>query len=279
MTLKIVTDSACDVPPALAEKLDITVVPVYINMGSSSYLDGVELSRRDFFTHLPTYDPYPTTSAPAVGSFTAVYEQLARDGATEILSIHIAASLSATYNAARLGAEAVTAVPVTLFDTHQITVGAGLLVQMAAEAAAAGRTAAEVVRQLSPHIANTRVFGVIDTLDALRRSGRVNWAEFGLGTLLKIKPIMMISADKIDVVARVRTHTRAVQQVLELVQAYRPFARIVVVHVNAPQAADALCQAARVLFADAGSWQQMEIGPAIGTHLGQGAVGFACIST
>lgn len=277
MTVKIVADSACDVPEHLAKELDITIVPVYINVGEQSYLEGVEISREEFYRNLSTYPVYPTTAAPAVGSFTAVYDELAAAGATEILSIHIASSISATYNAARLGAEAASA-QVTVFDSEQITIGSGLLVLAAAEAAAAGKSAAEIVAMLQERVPRTRVFGMIDSLESLRRSGRVNWAQFGLGTLLQIKPVMMIHQGEVSVVARIRTRKKALSQTIEMVQQLGPFERLAVLHVNAPEAAEELLRMTEGVFSTAHQPMVTGITPAIGTHLGLGAVGFASIS-
>ncbi|MCP5101062.1 MAG: DegV family protein [Chloroflexi bacterium] len=279
MHVKIVTDSACDVPQDLADRLDITIVPVYINVGERSYLDGVELSRQTFFDNLATYTPYPTTAAPAVGAFTETYEQLAQSGVTEILSIHMASQLSATYNAARLGAEAVTGTTITLFDSKQISLGAGLLIIMAAEAAKNGRSIPEIVAMLTERVTRTRLFGMLDTLDSLRRSGRVSWAQFGFGTILQIKPIMMISDGIIEVIAKVRTRKRSTKQLLSLVQGFGPFEQLAIVHVNALDAAKQLKELARPIFPETNHFPIMEIGPAVGTHLGVNAVGFACIAT
>lgn len=278
MTIKIVTDSACDVPEGLASQLGITVIPVYINIGNRSYQEGVEISRHEFYEGLASYDPYPTTAAPAIGTFSETYERLTRAGATEILSIHISAELSATYNAARLGAEAADSAPVTLFDTRQITLGAGLLVLLAAEMAAAGRKMTEIKNMLTERVAKTRVFGMINNLEALHRSGRVNWATFGIGTLLQIKPVMMIYQGKITVEARIRTQKRAIKEMLAMVEALRPFERLAVIHVNAKEAAEQLCQQAAHLFDKNQPPLTMGITPAIGNHLGVGAVGFAVIS-
>lgn len=278
MSIKIVTDSACDVPEALARQWGITVVPVYINVGGHSYQEGVELSRQEFYANLSGYDPYPTTAAPALGTFAEVYERLTQDGATEILSIHLASELSATFNAARLGAAAADSAPVTLFDTRQITLGAGLLVLLAAEMAAAGRAMSEITAALAERVAKTRVFGMIDNLEALRRSGRVNWAAFGIGTLLQIKPVMMIHQGKITVAARIRTQKRAIKEMMGMVEELRPFERLAVIHVNAREAAEQLCQQAAHLFDKDQPPLTMGITPAIGAHLGVGAVGFAVIS-
>lgn len=278
MTIRIVTDSATDVPPALAEQLGIVVVPVYINIGNQSYLDGLELSRRTFFENLAAYPELPTTAAPASGAFTEAYNRLMTEGATEILSIHIASSLSATLNAARLGAEDAPGVPITLFDTQQITMGAGLQVLAAAEAAAAGKPIAAIVEMLETMVGRARILASLDTLEFLRRSGRVSWAQFGLGTLLQIKPVVIAHRGEVSVAARVRTRARSLDHLVELSEQFAPFERLAVLHANAPDAAEALTKRIRHLFPDQTNAITMEITPAIGAHIGPGAVGLAFIS-
>lgn len=278
MVLRIVTDSACDVPHELAQSLHITVVPVYVNIGDRSYLDGVELTRQEFYDNLASYPVYPTTAAPSSGAFKAVYEKLSAEGASHILSLHIASNLSATYNAARLGADTAESVPVTIFDTRQITLGAGLLVLLAAEAAAAGSKASEIVSELQTRVPRTRVFGMIEDLMALRRSGRVSWAGFGLGTLLKLKPLMMIQDGEVTVVAKIRTRQNAMSQLISMVGEIGPFERMAVIHVNKPEAADELRIRANHLFPKDEETITSDIAPAIGAHLGPGAVGFASIA-
>lgn len=278
MTIKIVTDSACDVPEAIAEALGITVVPVYINIGDKSYLEGVELPRHTFYHQLSGYSHYPTTAAPSSGTFAEVYERLAQEGATDIISMHVAHDLSATYNAARVGAALQEVVHVTLFDTKQISMGAGLLVMLAAQSAKAGRTVLEIVNMLNDRVQRAYVFGVINTLESLRRSGRVNWTEFGVGTLLQIKPVMMIHQGMISIAGKIRTHSRAIEHAIKLLSDLAPFEQLAVLHVNAPEAAQKLKEQAAHLFPKDLPLLTMEITPAIGLHLGLGAVGFACIT-
>lgn len=278
MTIKIVTDSAMDVPPELVEKYDLTVVPVYVNIGEKGYLEGVELSRDEFYDNLEKYDPYPTTAAPSPGTFAEVYERLTRAGATQILSIHLAATLSATFDNARLGAEAADCCPVRLFDSQQITLGGGLLVLTAAEALAAGKSLPELLDILSDRVQRTRVFGVIDTMESLRRGGRVSWAQFGIGTLLQIKPVMMIGSGEINVIAKVRTRKKAMKQLLELVADFGPFERLAILHVRAAAEAAGLQQETAHFFPAGDAPIIMEVTPAIGTHLGLGALGFAAIA-
>ena len=278
MTIRIVTDSTCDVPLDIAEKLAIKVVPVFINIGDQSYLDGVDLSRREFFVNLPDYDSFPTTAAPASGTFTAIYQELVEEGATEILSLHIAANLSNTFNAARLGAEDVQGATVTLWDTKQITMGSGLQIMAAAEAAAAGSSMAEILTMLEEKRSKTRIYAVLNTLEFLRRSGRVSWTQFGLGTLLRIKPVIEVHASDVIMKERVRTSKRAARRLIELVESQQPLERIAVLHANNLEAAQRLQEQIAHLFPPDQDVIFMEITPAIGSHIGPGAVGFAFIS-
>ena len=128
MAIRIVTDSTSDIPAETVAKLNITVIPAYINIKDGSFLDGVDITREEFYKQLPLYKSFPTTAAPSPGTFTETYERLAIEGATEILSIHLATSLSGLLNAARVGAEATDAVSVKLFDSQQLTMGLGLQV-------------------------------------------------------------------------------------------------------------------------------------------------------
>lgn len=278
MTIKIVVDSGCDVPDDLVAALGITVIPLYVNIGDKSFGEGVDISREEFYAKLPTYEPYPTTAAPPAGTFTEVYERLAAAGATEILSMHISSLLSNTYNAARLGAEAAENAVVRLYDTEQIAAGSGLLAIVAAEAAQAGCSMDEIVAMLDARRGQTRVFGMIDTLESLRRGGRVSWAQFGIGSLLQIKPVMMITAGEISIQAKVRTRKRAIAKMQEMVSEYLPFERFAIIHVNAPDAAAELLEESKALFPADVTPLLLSVGAAVGTHLGIGAVGFATIS-
>jgi DegV family protein with EDD domain len=163
MTIQIVTDSTCDLPEAMIAEYGITVVPLYINFGDQSYLDGVELSRQEFYERLPECEPPPTTAAPGPEVYRQAYERLAGEGATEVLSIHISISLSAVVDVARLGAKETEAVPVTVFDSRQLSVGTGFLVLTAAKAVAEGRSMDEIMPRLEEQVSRTHVFaGVAD---------------------------------------------------------------------------------------------------------------------
>ena len=183
MTIRIVTDSTCDLPEEIAAQLGITIVPLYINFGGESYLDGVDLSREAFYARLPDCDPPPTTAMPGPQMFLKAYEKLSDEGATEILSVHISKSLSAVVDTAHLAAREAST-PVTVFDSGLLSLGLGFLVQAAAEAAAQGRPMDEIIALIKEQRRRTHVFAALDTLEFLRRSGRMNRVMATLGKLV-----------------------------------------------------------------------------------------------
>jgi DegV family protein with EDD domain len=276
MTVRIVTDSTCDLPEKIVAEYDIAVVPLYINIGDQGYLDGVELSREEFYQRLPDCDPPPTTATPGPEQFRQVYEALADGGATEILSIHISESLSATVNSARLAAQATDSVPVTVIDSGSLSLGAGFLVLTAARAAAAGDSADEIVPVLEDQRKRTHVFAALDTLEFLRRGGRMNRALAAVGTWLKMKPLLRMH-DGNPEAERVRTTEAATQRLLDLLGELVPLERVAVVHTHALERAADLLERARHLLPE-GDIMSEDITPVFGVHLGPGAVGFACVS-
>lgn len=278
MTIRILVDSTCDVPPDVAERMGIAVVPVYINVGENSYLDGVDLTRQEFYENLPGYDTFPTTAAPAPAAFTAAYQALVDEGATEIVSLHIATKLSNTLNAARLGAEDVEGARVTMWDTQQLALGSGLQAIVAAEAAADGRSMPEILALLEEKREKIRIFAMLDTLEFLRRSGRVSWTEFGLGTLLRVKPIVQVYDGEVSMIEKVRTSRRAIPRLVELVESYGPLDRIALQYAGSVDAAERLRQEAKDLFPPDEEITIMELTPAIGSHAGPGVVGLGFIA-
>jgi DegV family protein with EDD domain len=261
----------------MAAHFGITVLPAYVNIGDESYLDRVELTREAFYRQLPHYDTFPTTAAPAVGVFASAYEKLAAEGATEILSIHLAASLSGMLNAARLGAEMAKGVEVGTFDSQQITMGLGFIVVEAARQAATGKTMAAITEHLHGYVPRTHVYAMLDTLEFLRRSGRVGWAEFGLGTLLRVKPLLHVYESSVDSLARVRTTTRAMAQLIDYVADLGPLEEVALLHTANEDGLATLRQQAQHLFPADYEVSAVEVTPTIGAHVGPGGLGFACV--
>ncbi len=275
MTVRVVTDSTCDLTPDLAASAGIMVIPVYINLGDRSYLDGVDLTRTEFYARLPDFDPPPTTASPGPEPFRQTYEALAAEGADEIVSIHVAASLSTVCNVATAAARETQGARVTVVDSQQVSLGTGFLALTAARLAAAGRTAAEIVAALPDQIRRTRIFAALDTLEYLRRSGRVSALVAGLGSLLQIKPVLTV-AEGVIRSDRVRTRSQAVQRILDLLGARGPLSHLAVLHTGARARAEALLAQVRHL-APPGEIPLVEVTPAIGAHVGPEGLGLACV--
>ncbi len=277
MSIKIVTDTTCDLPEETTAELGVTVVPLYINIGQESYLDGIDMSREEFYRRLPTFEHHPQTASPGPEMFHETYERLAEEGAREILSIHIAASLSGTLNTAQLAAEATRAVPVTVLDSGQLSVGTGFLVQAAARAAAAGRSLAEIVELVREKTQRTHLFAGLDTLEFLQRSGRMSWAVSKIGGLLKIKPLLTMH-DGEPGVQQVRTAKRAMQRLIDTLEDLAPLEELALVHTHAPDKINELRERASHLFPQGKEIIEAEVTPVIGAHIGPGAAGFACVA-
>jgi DegV family protein with EDD domain len=276
MIIRIVTDSTCDLPTEVIRVNNITVIPMYINVGAEAFRDGIDLSRQEFYEQLPTYKHNPTTAAPSPRLFRQVYEQLATEGATEILSIHISGKLSAVLEMAARGAKETSLIPVTVFDSRQLSMGTGFQVLAAAQAAAEGRSMTEIVTMLEELIIRTHTFAALDTLEFLRRSGRMNFAMAFLGSLLHIKPFLKMYSGN-PTAERVRTRGKAMHRLVELLEQAAPLEKVAVLHSNAADRAESLKKQVQHLL-PAGQVIFEEINPVLGAHLGPGVVGFSVIS-
>ena len=274
--IRIVTDSTCDLPADLIARYGISVVPLYINIGKQGFLDGVDISRADFYKNLASYPIHPTTAAPSPLKFHSVYDSLADEGATQVLSIHISIALSAVTDVARVAAQETKSVSVTVFDSRQLSLGTGFLVETAARLAAQGCSMGEILNALNDQLKRTRVFAALDTLEFLKRSGRMNGVVAAMGTLLQLKPIVTMYDGKPNA-ERVRTRERATQRVLEMLYDAGQVERIAMVHTHSPERLAELRQQAAHLLPD-GDIPSMDITPVIGAHIGPGAVGFAIVS-
>lgn len=276
MTIKIVTDSTCDLPDSVIDELGISVVPLYINIGNQGFLDGVDISREEFYNNLPTYSEHPTTGTPGTQAFLETYNQLADDGATEIVSIHISENLSGTVNVASAVAEGYDRIPVTVVDSGQLSLGTGFQVELAAEMAADGKPVSEIIAALKDLRSRTFVSAGLNTLEYLKRSGRMNRFMHGLGSLLQIRPILTMK-DGQPGSDRVRTSLRAEKRLLDLLEDHLPIERFALLHTNAQQKAEEFKQKIHDLLPE-GEIFSMDITPVIGVHIGPGAVGYAVIS-
>jgi DegV family protein with EDD domain len=272
----IATDSTCDLPEAIIRELGIEVVPLYINYGSHGFLDGVEISRQEFYERLPGSVPLPTTGTPGSEAFRKAYEKLSKAGASEVLSIHISSSLSATVDVARTASAESQTIPVTVVDSGQLSLGTGFMVEAAARAARNGRSLQEIQNMLVEIGKRTHVVAALDTLEFLRRSGRMNAVVAGIGSLLQIKPLLKMHQG-VPTSERVRTSDKAIERLIELLTDLLPLERVALVHTHAADKAREFYQRVQKIL-PAGEVQSVDITPVIGTHIGPGAVGFACVS-
>lgn len=278
MAVHIVTDSTCDLPKEIIERYDIRVVPLFINIGEQGYLDGIDITREEFYKKLPTFPVHPTTAVPSPQKFRAVYDALAEDGATEILSIHMSIALSAVVDVARIAAQETTSIPVTVLDSQQLSLGSGFLIETAAKMAAAGNSVAEIMPVLKTQMERSYVFAALDTLEFLKRSGRMNKYLAGLASFLQIKPILTMHNGKPGS-ERVRTRARALKRVVEMLAEVGKLERLAIVHTNAlPERLSELRSMAGHLLPK-GEILTADITPVIGAHIGPGAVGFAVIQS
>ena len=279
----VVTDSTADIPPELTRQLDISVIPVNVQFGSESFLDGVNLSRGEFYRRLVNDRVLPTTSSPSVGAFAQAYREAAErcrargDEVAGIVSIHLPPGLSAVYNSARLGADEVPDIPVRLVDSQQVSMGTGLLAISAARAAAQGLGLEEVAKLARDRAPRTYLRAMLDTLEYVRRSGRLGAARWLLGTILRVKPIIGIHHGEVQPPLDLpRTRSRGLESLREMAEGLAPFEELAVVHAQAPDLANELIERMAGIFPRE-RIVVSETGVSVGTYAGPGAVGFMCI--
>lgn len=276
MCIKIVTDSTCDLPEDVIEKYDITVVPVYVNLGDHSYRDGVDLDRREFYHHLENGREVPTTSSPSMETFVQTYTNLSSKGAKCILSIHVSSSLSGLYNIASLAGKSIKQIMVNPFDAGQLSVGTGFIVETAAKLAQAGTSVNEIVEKIRDIANRTYCFAILDNLNYLKRSGRISQFKSYLGSILQVKPILRFHQG-VPSIKLVRTNKAAINNLLGSIQSLGSLERLSVLHIDAPDKAEELKHAALKYFPNLSDEAAIDVTPAIATHLGPGAVGFAAV--
>lgn len=275
VTVKVVTDSVATVPLDLVQELNITVVPANVVFGQEVFQDGVDLSPEAFYARLATSPVLPTTAVPPPGVFEAVYRRLGREG-RHIVSIHIPARLSGMVNAAQTAAQALPEMEIAVVDGGNISMALGWLVVIAARAAQAGRTFDEVLAQMQATIPRLRLVAMLDTLEYVRRGGRISLPQAWLGTLLDVKPIIEVRDGEVRPVGRVRTRSRALQRLVELVAETGAAEEMAVIQANAPDMAERL----RQMLGELHPLDRIpitEAGPVLATHAGPGAVGVAWV--
>jgi DegV family protein with EDD domain len=269
----IVTDSTAYLGRDALIRHGITIVPITVVIGDEAMEEGTEISAPAVARALQRRRPV-TTSRPAPPEFAAAYEAAAASGAAAIVSLHISADMSGTYDSALVAAKDAP-VPVRVVDTGMVAMALGFTVLAAAEAAEAGGTADEVVAAAQKRAADTSAYFYVDTLDYLRRGGRIGAAQALLGSALAVKPLLRLADGRIELLEKVRTASKAITRLEEIVveQAATRRVDLAVHHLAAQDRASALAERLRERVPGLEELVVSEVGAAVGAHAGPGLLG------
>ncbi len=278
MAVKVVTDSVSDLPAEVAESLGITVVPIRVLFGTEEFKDGVEISADQFYERLINGPVLPTTAAPSIGDFVDVYERLGED-ADAIVSVHISKKVSGTYNSAVQAKELVRAgCPVEVVDTYQASVGVAMVAMAAARAANRGANVEAVVEVVRSAMARSHCIALLDTLEYLQKGGRIGKAQAMLGTILRIKPMIIVRDGEVQPLGRVRTFKKGVARLQQIARGYAPIEELCVPYSTTPEIAWEIAESLRDLLPEGREPFVARFGPGIGTHVGPGSVGIGVVT-
>lgn len=274
MNIALVTDSTADIPASLLQSKKIFMIPNTVYINGKSYLDGVEISREDFYRQLPELSAQPTTATASPGTYQMLYSDLISQGFEKIISIHAASALSGIYNAAHSAAQAFGN-KVSVVDSQQISLGLGFQVLAAAEGITSGMSLEAILNMLEDLRKRIRLIAMLDTLEYVRRSGRVSWAKARIGGLLRIKPFLEVKDGKVLSLGEARTRKKGVERLTEIISKLGHLEKIAFLHSNAETDARKLQQQVKSMSDD--SSLLINVTTVIGVHVGPNGLGFAAI--
>jgi DegV family protein with EDD domain len=276
MPVKIVTDSVSDISPVMADALGITVVPLNVVFGQEIYRDGIDLSTEEFYHKLEKSQVLPTTSTPPIQAFIELYHQLAGE-ADEILVITISRKLSATGEAALKAVENLERkCRVKVVDSHLAMMGEGLLAIAAVRAAREGATLDELVRLVEANIPRVEMRLAFDTLEYLKRGGRIGKASALVGSMLGINPILGIKDGEVFPFGRERSRHKAIDYLYNFVAGFKRIEELAVEDATTPEETDAFVQRLGALY-PAERIHRAKVSPVIGTNVGPRVIGVAVL--
>ncbi|MBN2007691.1 MAG: DegV family protein [Anaerolineae bacterium] len=275
--IRIVTDGVVDLPQEWVARFNIKIVPVHVRFGDENFLSDGYSDRGWFYDKLTQSSVMPSTAAPSPYEFARVYQELAAEGTEDIVGLFAAASVSSIYDHAQLAARQLSSVRFHMVDTGQVSMGMGWLLWIAAEAIERGASAEEIVALVQSASVRTRVMGVLDSPEHLRRSGRIGWVVARFVELLQIKPLLCFELGQALLLGRVRTHHRALTRLVELVSEAAPLERLAVIHSRAPKALITQLQSALSLVSPEQPIAVVEVGPVFGAHIGPRCLGVAYV--
>ncbi len=277
VSIRIVTDSSCDLPQHVADAHGIRIVPLSIRFGNDEFIDREQLTTAEFWSRCSSSSTLPETAAPAPGQFEQTYRQLAAEGATGIVVVSLSGALSATMQSAELAARSVADhVPVRVVDSRSVSLGLGTIAIASARAAAAGGSLESVAELAADLAGRTRVFGALDTLDNLKKGGRIGGAKAMLATALSIKPIIEVVDGAVAEGGKQRTRSKALKFLVDKVTQFE--GQIEDLAVLQADCDDVEQFVAMLRPHYAGEIVVGDIGPVVGSHAGPGTIGVAFIT-
>jgi DegV family protein with EDD domain len=275
--VRVVTDSACDLQDQTLTEMGIGLVPLRIRFGAEELIDREELSTKEFWSRCASSHELPATAAPSPGQFQEAFESMAAAGADGVVCVNLSSKMSATIESARQAARALEGrFPVRVVDSMSVTLGLGLVVTEAARAAADGAALDDVVSAAERAVSGMKLYGAIDTLENLKKGGRIGGARALLGSMLSIKPVIEVRDGVVEEESKQRTRSRSLRYLADKARAAMPVSRLAVFSADAPDLDDFLKLLDGVAPIE-GSMLLGDVGPVIGTHAGRGAIGVAWI--
>ena len=277
MPIKVITDSTSDLPNDLADSLGITIVPTNVIFGEEQFQDRVDLSPAEFYERLVESPVHPTTSAPSIGQFVEAYESVG-DDADGIVSIHVSAKLSATYNAAVQATEQVNLdCPIEVIDSEQASSGLGLAIVAAARSAAGGADFETVLGIARSANDRSRCIALFDTLEFLQRGGRIGKAQALVGSILRIKPMIVVRDGEVQPLGKARTYAKGMAQIEQNIRDFGPAEELCVTYTTDEDMARKLGESMSDLLPEGTDPIIAPMGPSVGAHVGPGAIGIASL--
>jgi DegV family protein with EDD domain len=275
MAVRVVSDSSCDLPPETCDALGIEIVPLTIRFGDDEFVDREELSTDDFWRKLETSPVLPETAAPSVGAFEETFRNLHEEGADGIVCVNLSSALSATMQSAQVAAKALDGLcPIEIIDSASASMGIGILTLHAARRAAEGADVETIAREVTERRAHQRLYATLDTLEYLKRGGRIGGAQALVGSMLSIKPIVTVVNGAVEQAGKVRTRSKALNFILDRVPSGQ-VESVCVLHSGAADI-DEFLGALQPKVPDA-EIVVGRIGPVVGVHVGPGAMGITWI--
>jgi DegV family protein with EDD domain len=276
MTIKIVTDSSCDLPTEFLEEYGVEVIPLFVNMDGKSLADGVDISRESFYRLLPSLKIPPTTSTPGVETVRRVFENIIREGINEILCIHIASTLSNMLNVVKTAAKPLKNARFEFVDSGQISLGIGLQVLAAAKSARAGKALSQIMEECEKLGEKTWSFAALNTLDFIHRGGRISTTQYNLGRLMKIKPLLIMH-DGVIKFEKVFTFSNSLKRIVSVLEEIKPLQQAAYLHTASLEKLGSFMERTKDFLPSGASPLIGEVSPVIGVHVGPGAIGFVAI--